>query len=277
MPMAESTAVLQRIVEQQTAWAEAREIDLVSPAQIAHADDNLFAPFHPMTRDELLRSRARPLGEAQKPGPLQLLHSTVALTCNVFDYWRHRCLDPLGDLCHALEEVIDIGFATRHPTGVAGLDSDADVLLAGKGGSPTALLTTYAEPYLGVDPRAPSLLTTRSAAWGPLRGCRGLAHDLQANPRRYGHLAVGRILSLVLAMTHAHGPHRFRLVYLWYEMPGSEARRHRDEIDRLRMRIGGEVDLVTRTWQELFADLQALGGEHTGHIGYLADRYFPAT
>ena len=127
---------------------------------------------------------------------------------------------------------------------------------------------------------APELLHSETG-WSGLQACRNLALDLHSNTRRFRHLAASRLLGLGQSWTRELGERGFRLLYLWYDGGGPAAERLRAEIDRFRMRAGGELDFEARSWQEFFRELcnapSASSGEdsHETYLQYLRSRYFP--
>ena len=148
-----------------------------------------------------------------------------------------------------------------------------DLVLEGAGARPTAVFTSFAELYERPAHDLDAALVESPEAWSALSGCRDLARDLRANPTRFTHLPVTRLLEWVVALTHRYGPRGFRLVALWYDLADERARQIRRELDRLRMRIGGEVDVVALTWQTLCERLAYSGDLRGAHAAYLGERY----
>jgi hypothetical protein len=152
------------------------------------------------------------------------------------------------------------------------------VLLDQGAAGATAVCALFTEPFTDVDPRvAHGAPGEDDPLWRELPGCALLARDLRVNPRRYRHLAAGRLLDVALGMTRRFGRHGFRLAVLWYDAGGRASRRLRTELDRLRMRIGGEVDLVATSWQGLLAPLRATPTAHGPYTRRLEARYFART
>ena len=264
------------LLEQQRRWAATRRLEVDDDDHTADVDVNLFAVLGAESRAELEGSAARPLGDGSKPGPIRGLHSTQALVCNVFDPWRESGAAPLAAALDtdpgSNADSVTFAFARAAEPGVG---AELDVWLEAEGGRPTALVASFAEPYVGFDaPLAPEALDA-PGSWGALAGCRNLALDLRANPRRFRSLPVLRLLHHALALTRRLGPRGFRLAYVWYEMDGPGAALHRRELDRFRMRVGAEVDLHACTWQEFFRALARHPAAPVGYLDYLAARYFP--
>ena len=271
MPQAE----IRFLREQQRRWATERELDLDPADCTSKIDENLFGPLSPETRNDLERGEPAQLEADDKSGALQSLHSKAALVCNVFDYWRARGCDELSQLLHFAPGCRELRFAEVVPTGLEGLSSQVELLLTGDSTRPTALVSSFSEPYSMIDSRRPPASIEAPGVWGELSDCRDLALGLRANPRRFTSLQVTALLEQILGLTTRFGVRGFRLLYLWYEVEGHAADRHRRELDRFRMRMGGEVDFMVSTWQGLFRDIQAASPGHAACTQYLAARYFP--
>ena len=274
----DGTAHARRVIRaQQRSWAESRGIELDDDGLVGEAAANLLAPLSAETERQLSQDPTRPLGEPGKPGALLRVDSTCALLCNVFDHWRDRQLGVMAGLCGADPRSTALHFRPE----LAGGARRPDLLLApgdgDNGARPTAVIASFCEPYGDVDRSPPSSPEDDPGRWGGLPGCAHLARDLRNNPDRFHTLAVGGIVDCAAALHQRFGARGFRLLYLWYPVEGAAADRHREELDRLRLRIGGEIDFEVRSWQGLFASLQSRYREDTGYAAYLAARYFPET
>ena len=195
--------------------------------------------------------------------------------CNFLEYWRSRDLEPLASACGADLLSERLGFAPGEPTGVGDRVAHGDLLFEGQGARPTTVVTSFAERCGAHGDALPAAYFETSGAWGPLYGCRNLALGLSANPNRFECLPVGRMLEIALALTRRNGVRGFRLLYLWSEGRDSLARQHRAEIDRFRMRAGGEIDFKARSWQHVFERLAAADGEHAPALASLAANASP--
>ncbi len=89
------------------------------PPYTTSLDDNLFQPLHPDTAADLTAGDGYKLGRGGR-SKLHALHSSAALACNVFDYWRGRPLAPIAAACGADPAVTGLRFEARHPTSAGG-------------------------------------------------------------------------------------------------------------------------------------------------------------
>ncbi len=260
-------------MQRQRKWAAALEIDFDEGDHCASIEANLFQPLSPEAEEQLQASRLRPFGDADKPSPLAWLHSTVALCCNVFEPWRNASsLAPLSESLRA-----DAGlmrWRLSAPIGEGASIAEADVLFEGEDARPTAIVAGHLEPYLGEGaPREGLPCDEDRRGWSMLPGCRNLALDLRANPRRRRRLPLARLLLLALSMTERFGVRGHRLLYLHTPCPGRPGRELEREIRHLRMRIGGEVDFAAMSWPALISAIAERAPEERRYSNYLRARY----
>lgn len=269
-------AAFERILAGQERWAQRHELERLESGHTASLDGNFFSPLSSKTRTELAAAGRGLLGDGDKPGEVQLLHSALALACNVFDPHRSS-LREIGAACDAGETVTELHFAPPGSADAAGTSGPPalDLRLAGAAMHPAGVLVDYAEPYQSASrtPRAGEA-PPFGARHASLPGCTNLARDLTANPRRFGRLPVARLLAAAGALTSLHGPRGSRLLYIWYDAGGPEARQLQREIDRFRMRVGGEIDFAARSWQRVIASLASRAERGVlEQVAYLRERY----
>lgn len=258
-------------------WAAVRDLEPTEAGTVATIEANLYRPLSSATHDELARRASRPLGDDSdplaKPAAIQHLDARCALDCNVFDYWRER---PLAPLCEALgvPDADTLSFGRPDASEDA---EDCDLWIGSESERPTAVATRFLEPLGGEATWRGRALAATDAAMLP--GCRGLALDLDAHPDRFTLLPIDALLCLASELTRRHGHRGFRMRFVWYDPAGCDpggrvASRMRDEIDRFRMRAGGEIDFDACSYQEVFRRLHGADAEHGGYLRYLASRYF---
>lgn len=250
----------------QRAWAHERGLEVDDAGWLADASENLLHPLDAGGRVALEASADAPLGEPGKPAPAAALDSTWALVWNALAPFRSDAA-PLARALGGEGSALSLACAAgaRGPDPADGEPPELHARIDG-GPRPIALHATFAEPYASARPAPPA---ARPAAplvevlARPLPGCAHLARDRAHGPRRWRHVPVRALLERVAVLTAEHGPRGFRLALLWYDAPGRAGRRHARELARLRMRIGGEVELAIVSWQALLLRLGPLAGEET--------------
>lgn len=276
--MPDASRTFTRLMERQRAWAEAREVECDAEGRLRRWTENLLEAVPAATRAELGTVAPDETAGEAKPGRLHDLGSGLALAANVLAPWRDRLDELAARLPGLLPAPQTVRFAGSLSLGDAADDAPpstgVDVLFEAPGDRATAVVPLFAEPFGDVDPRVGDALARDPGLWSGLHGCALLARDVHANPRRFRRMAVGRVLETALGMSRRFGRHGYRIAIVWYDTRGRASRRLRAEIDRVRMRIGGEVEVVAETWQSLCDTLGSAGGADGRYTRALTGRYF---
>ncbi len=270
------TATQQFIIESQRQWAGARGLTLRTNGRVSFLEENLFAPLHADTRAEFEAGDGDEFGTADKPGKMYSIYSSSALACNVFDYWRKRPMIPLLQACEIRGASSVLKFEQKFSTGVGSRPANLDVLIMSSGGDclPVAIESKFTEPFqVGERDFLKTAYFSKPEIWEELTNCRGLAESLTAK-ERVKCLKAGQLLKHALALTRKFGKQQFVLLYLWYDVPGSDAaRQHRAEVQEFGSLLGDEVLFRSDTYQNVFDRLSPLASG-TEYEAYLRARYF---
>lgn len=250
-------AVVRRLLEQQQAWAASREVELADDEHVRAPEENLYPPSAG-SRDAPAHDLARGTA-AGKPDPARSLLSGRALAWNLLEPARAAF-----GISH-----LDWSPALAGTAGDRG--AEAPALLEVADGRPVAALVRYREAYEEVDNGLAA--DELAAAWGSLAMCRVLAGDLHAQPRGYAHFPAALLVRVARELASRHGPRGYRVLYVWHEVDAPAARAHRREVDRFRMRVGGEVDFEARTLAETLRGLRGRPAADPGHLDWLEQRY----
>ena len=272
-------AVRRAVLARQAAWAEEASVTHVRGYTSTPAE-NVFLPLSPRTKAEFRRANGgelEPRG-GDKPPKFCALHSSSALACNVFDYWRGRDLTPLARALGLLGTPTCLHFEAKFSTGMRGPPCNLDVVLAGPDGTLTAIESKFTEPFTPKRTATPLsaryLPDTGVSPWlqRGLYACDRVARHLLGNPA-FRLLDVSQLVKHILGL-HRATDGRLRLLYLYYDVPGEEGRVHRMEVDRFRCAIAGEVDFGAVSYQELLRRLRDLvTAADADYLNYLLRRY----
>src|SRR5580704_7280520 len=146
----DKNATLQFIVKRQRRWAEARRLAVSPNGRVSRLDENLFAPLDVETRAEFESGDGDEFGTPDDVGKMYSLHSSSALVCNVFDYWRKRPMLPLLRACgFDTHDGSELKFEQKFSTGVGRKPANLDVLItdSGSGCLPIAVESNFTEPF----------------------------------------------------------------------------------------------------------------------------------
>ena len=266
------------IKARQQAWAQRSGRALDQDGYCACADDNMFQPLSGDARNDFERGGGGALGTPDSRGKIQAVHSSSALACNWFDYWRDRDFGVLSTAFEVPDPFVTLRLEAHVPTGMRGADANLDVLLTTADGSLFAIESKFTEPYTPA--AAKSVLKSQYFAQNRSRwtevglpGCQVVADRLRTGQHDFAVLDVAQLLRHMLAL--ARTGTRWTLCCLWYDMSGTVADTHRADLHTFTEQIGSDAAHFTAlTYQELFVRMEQLVGvEHAGYMTYLRERY----
>lgn len=262
---------VQRIKGQQRAWAEGRGIAFSKGGYVGNLDDNLYEPLREDSRREFESGAG---GELE--GKMCALHSSAALVCNFFHYWRYRDVGMVAEACGLSSEHTELRFerAYRKPPGVGGIRPHVDIEFAGRMVRPVAIESKFTEQYGGSRKTLKDEYIRTAGVWGAYSGCEALANRIVDSGEVFEYFDAPQLLKHIVGLKTEYGEGAFELVYLWYELEGEETVKHRGEVERFKSCVVCDLDFCAVTYQEVFERVKLLGTRHVDYIRYMEDRYF---
>jgi hypothetical protein len=265
-----STLIKRRLAS----WAEQRQITIDKHGYAYRLSDNLFCGLCDETLSDFSNGSGNELDTSRGRSKMLALHSSSALACNVFEYWRSRDASPLGEALHLDTDILHFSFEAQLRTGISPARSNLDVLITLSDQSVIGVESKYLEPYSkhrGSIPQSYFAPGARNWAHHKLPSCHKIARDYAAGALKFRCLDVPQLLKHILALRNEYG-HRFTLLYLWYDIGGELGLAHRAEIEQFRNCISGDVEFRDNTYQQLITTLSTLlpGNDY---VAYLSARY----
>lgn len=281
------------IGERQRAWARIRAARLIGSkgerGERAYTDSvegNLFEPLSPEARDEYGHGDGGELGKGGDPGKMQAVHSSSALSCNVFHYWRRigqpdviakGCGLPTGVQSIAFEKHLEIDAAQfRRAPNLDAVLTYRDRLIA--------VESKFCEPFSN---RKAGLLSTAylasscDAFWAGLSNLRALAEKLTTGYGGFAHLHAPQLVKHILGLRKQGGT-ASALLYLYYAVPGEAGTAHAAEVERfIGIARADGVPMFSTTYQHVILRLlrdntvlKSVDREpHLRYLDYVASRY----
>ena len=278
--MTEPSNVVAIIKKRQQDWARRHDRTLDTNGYCGCVDDNMYGGLSEAARSDFLLGGGGELGANGQPGKMQAVHSSSALACNWFDYWRERDLSVLSAAFGVPNPFVTLRLEAHVPTGMRGADANLDALLTTADGWLFAIESKFTEPYtpatkLSIKPQYFSQNRSRWTDVG-LPGCQIVAEQIRAGQHGFKVLDVAQLLKHMLALGRTGS--RWTLCYLWYDVPGAMSDQHKADLQTFASQIGSDVShFRTLTYQQLFARLAPLAiAEHAEYMEYLRDRYIAA-
>ena len=220
------------------------------------------------------------------PAKMQALHSSSALAVNFFQFWQKRKLVPViaaaCGLCRkgnttsqsvVFEEKFPIHSTLTTPPNL-------DVVIHNAEDNPCkvfAIECKFSEAYSnrkdGHGLREQYLQLKE--IWSGIPHLQEFAKSLSPEDATFQYLHPAQLVKHILGLKNAFGKKGFRLMYLWYDVPGEEGYFHRKEAEQLvRICKTDGILFHARTYQEVIMSLAKEKGEEINHfLSYVATRY----
>jgi hypothetical protein len=269
-----------RIRAAQLEWAKATQIALDKDGYCPELNTNLFQPLSACSRRDFEAGDGAELGKNGARGKLQAVHSSSALACNTFDFWRGRDLELVGAALGLPERPCSMRLEAQFKTGLRGTPPNLDVAFEGVAGTTSAIESKFTEPY--TKSKSKSHLKDKyfpqdQKLWAGhgLHAAQEMAESLRGGHTAFTHVDAAQLLKHCLGL--AHSTDKWTLTYLWYNAGGDEGEAHRLEAARFIEALKADNARATAlSYQEFFSRLTpTLPTSAAGYRQYLESRYFP--
>ena len=287
---------LRILKDAQKRWAQQQGIDLIGskgdrgePAYTPILRENMFEPIRSVTRREFENGNGEELETNDGPAKMQAVHSSAALTVNVFDYWRgqENCDPLLQALSLPADSVTSIEFEAKRPImdspnrRIFKKDPNLDVILTLAGAREArevAIECKFTEIYRSSESEKKALAPAyvrEEHLWTELPYCLELARRLCPRDEHFVHLHAAQLLKHILGLKYRNDIAGIALLYLWYDVPrSSEAKLYREEIDEFCEVVQRDgISFLPATFQHVIAQLSKHREGHERYVDYLVGRY----
>lgn len=264
----------------QRAWAARLGLDFDRRGYVTDLRHNLLRPLSPETQLDFSQGSGAELGgrQGRRPPKMRALHSSSALACNVFDYWRSNGIELLREALDLPSPIQRLQFEAQFPTGLRGKPPNLDLGFFLQNRSVWAIESKFTEPYCSATKLA-ALKDKYFPGGQPIWGARGLprcarlAASLKSGHATFHRLDAAQLLKHVLGLRHKCGE-RFTLVYLYVHVTGSTGEQHVEELGHFSDAVAGDFPFVATTYFNLLRRLRLLAGSyHDAYFDYLTARY----
>lgn len=278
------------IISKQINWATNSGISLTgskrSQGRKAYTEklkDNLFEPLDSDSYNSFKDADGNELLVRNGSLPkMQALHSSSALAVNIFHYWRSRNEAAIASACGLCREgnklktsitfedrkckVSDsftrppnIDVVIRTNDKIFGIESKFSEAYGGRKHS------GIAEKYLN-----------EKHIWEDIHNLEKLANSISPDDNTFELLHVAQLIKHILGLKQStKGKSHFRLLYLYYDVMGSDSHQHLEEIKRFKeVTDADEIRFSYMSYQELIIKLaNKHRANHPDYISYITSRY----
>jgi hypothetical protein len=276
--------------QKQIQWANRRRIALVGSqglrgerAYTPRLEQNLFLPLSDGATIDYCHGKGGELAENEAGiCKMQAVHSSAALTVNLFQYWRSTenrsllvkalSLFPAETTQLTYERKLPI--ANRVDRSVFPVDPHVDAFIAFLESS-VAVESKFTEAYSGYKHAGlkPAYFGIPDL-WTDLPACKALAQSICPNDPEYNYLHPAQLLKHILGLKHlTKNGGEFQLLYLWCDVPFDAGYEHRREIERFSEIVKADrISFRAMTVQELILSMaEDHWQEHQNYIDYLTE------
>ncbi|RJR29968.1 MAG: hypothetical protein C4576_34425 [Desulfobacteraceae bacterium] len=283
----------EHILTKQVQWARNRGISLIGSkeargraAYTKTLDENLFEPLLVEVRESFLSGDGNEiLGFPGNPAKMQAIHSSSALGLNVFQYWRRIGQDShVAALCGFCRKdssnTFEIAFEKKYPIN-SNLPHPPNIDVVFQPSDPSksrtfAIECKFSEPYSsqrhgGLKPKYLAL----DPLWVDIPNMQALAKSICPEDNQFVYFHAAQMIKHILGLKKAHGKNGFRLLYLWYDVPGREGVAHRNEVNAFAKTAEADgLKFHSLTYQKLIMKMcKDCGEEHGSYLKYITERY----
>jgi len=281
------------IISKQVQWAKNRGLTLIGKEgekglrrYTTALNLNLFEPLLDSVRDSFEHGYGNELAcKGNHPTKMQAVHSSSALSVNVFQYWEEKHQVPvIASLCGfcGKDEVYSekIVFESKnYIKDVPGAPPHLDVVFHNSEDSSIkcfAIESKFTEPY------SPSGKGEIKAAhlnaeelWVDIPNLHELAKALYTSHAMTTYFDSAQLIKHILGLKSSYGKAGFKLLYLYYDVFGKESADHREEIDAFaEVAMADRVFFSSLSYQELILRIaEEQRGEHVEYVKNLTERY----
>ena len=234
---------------------------------------------------------------------MKAVFSSSAIVVNLFQYWQEKkditpLLKALGfEFKREIEEII---FESKNQiTGMRGIPPHLDVIITSNANN-FAIESKFTEPYTekrdknskergkNSEIQHSYIADKKKTLWENLPNLENLAQaihspnalieneeikELIKKLRKTNHLDASQLIKHILGLKSNY-KENFTLLYLWYDVPGTEGYEHRKEIEEFKELLKDKIDFRSITYQEVIYYLREnYYNEHKKYIDYLVERY----
>ena len=281
------------ILTKQISWAQRNNIKLVgskiTKGRRAYTEDlnkNLFEPLQEASLKELQNGDGNELqSNSNTAAKMCAVHSSSAICINVLQYWKNKNIPNLAyclGLCSKsntkakeihFEQKYVINKSFKFPPNLDAVilnDKNSKIKAYGIECKFSEAYSSYKHPGL-----KSKYLTEVSKEWKNIPNLHCFAKEISPDDNLFSHLHPAQLIKHILGLKKEYGKSGFKLLYLWYDVPGKAGCKHRTEIEKFAQIVKMDnINFTSISYQELIIKMKNNfydGNEK--YLDYLTARY----
>lgn len=281
------------ILDKQVFWAKRNGISLVgsqiTKGKLAYTktlNENLFKPILPQVEEEIKNGNGGELrSNVNHSAKMFAVHSSSAIGVNVFQYWIGKNISnisyALGLCAKNTITAKEIHFEHKYKINPRfQFGPNIDVVIINDDSSKIkayGIECKFSEAYS--QRGHPGLKDKYILEINDLKldmpNLFELANKISIDDKKFLHLHSAQLLKHILGLKNKYGKGGFKLLYLWYDVPGEESFKHSQEIEEFsKIAKLDEIKFQSIRYQELISKLgKEFYDDHKEYVDYLSNRY----
>lgn len=277
--------------------------------------DNLFKPLSKENLDSYNSGDGNETKDSKtRLAKMKALHSSSAIVVNLFQYWQGKDVCPILNACKLTSRTNGVGSLIKNigsisfeknsivtsPLNYEIRFEDQFEICEDKSQfphSPNIDVVIYTPlSTIGIESKFTEPYSSRKhgglkqkyvenlSFWNGLPNLYELAKEISPNDNKFQYLDAAQLIKHILGLTksctnknksNSRLKHGFRLLYLWYDVIGTEGAEHRKEIEQFAEIVKKDnIKFSHITYQEVIDKLsKEFYTENESYCNYLTDRY----
>ncbi|MCZ4319173.1 hypothetical protein O4H26_09235 [Aequorivita viscosa] len=216
---------------------------------------------------------------------MKALHSSSALPVNVFQYWQEKDVNPMLYACRLVDNKgfdfkannmvrFEQKFEISDDKKTFPRKPNLDVVIELKE-TLYAIESKFTEPYNNKPKGLNERYLLEQSFWKGLTHLKELAKEISPNNNKYNYLDVAQLIKHILGLKEQKGKSGFKLLYLWFDVIGTDGIAHRNEIEAFaEITKKDNIHFRHITYQEVIINLSNnFYSGNEDYIDYLTERY----
>lgn len=281
------------ILSKQVQWAHRNNIILTGSKGDSHGlqaytqrvKHNLFEHLLTEVENNFTQANGGELTGDPYPCKMQAVHSSSALSVNIFQYWKRvnqiPAIAAACRLCNRNNNTSqDINFEVKFSiSDKFRYSPNIDVAINNSKNfrfKVFAIECKFSEAYssrnhFGIDSKYIEL----DKIWDDIPNLYKFAKTISPDDNRFIYLHPAQLIKHILGLKEKFGKNKFRLLYLWYDTIGPESAVHHKEINEfIKITKADGIYFHAMSYQDLIIRLaKNYRNTHRDYIDYITGRY----
>tara|TARA_R100001143_G_C3361001_1_gene135709 strand:- start:19615 stop:20430 length:816 start_codon:yes stop_codon:yes gene_type:complete len=258
-------------------WARNKNIEIDNDAYVKSMDDNFIVKLSDESLRDLKGGDGSEIKDDKTRTKIFALHSSSALVCNFFEYWRFRDKSALAKALKFNQGIKSLVYEQKLSMGMQGKMPNLDLFMILTDGQAVAIESKFTEWMSKISKKEPFAESYKVGdRWNDvgLPNCQKMVDKIDSKKEKFFYLNAPQLLKHALGLANMHS-NKSELIYLYYNIDTSVSEIHKTEIERFKNTLKGELNFKALTYQELFQTFEKFNSEiDSDYQNYLKSRYF---